>query len=115
MVAIELGNESRGSRGTFGVSPGARAETIGVADFAGDEAKLGISPTVSAGVGLRIFDDEWDVALTHVEVVLQQRFGIADQEPQVYLRFSRAVPRVRRERTPHPDAPGGLPPTPRWR
>jgi hypothetical protein len=86
----------------------------GVAGFAGDETELGISPTVSAGIGFRVFDDEWDVALTHVEVVLQQRFGVADQAPQVYLRFSRSVPRARRApSTPHPDAPGGLPPSPR--
>lgn len=87
----------------------------GVADFSRDQAELGISPTISAGVGFRIFDDEWDVALTHVEVVLQQRFGVADQEPQVYLRFSRSVPRARRTPTPHPDAPGGLPPASRRR
>ncbi|HEX2081648.1 MAG TPA: hypothetical protein VHG08_28350 [Longimicrobium sp.] len=87
----------------------------GVVGFAGDETELGISPTISAGIGFRLFDDEWDVALTHVEVVLQQRFGVADQEPQVYLRFSRSVPRVRRTPTPHPDAPGGLPPASRRR
>jgi hypothetical protein len=86
----------------------------GVVGFAGDETELGISPSVSAGVGFRIFDDEWDVALTHVEVVLQQRFGVADQAPQVYLRFSRSTPRTRRTTSiPHPDAPGGLPPAPR--
>ena len=57
---------------------------------------------------------ERDFGDKHV-LLLTLEFGIADQEPQVYLRFSRAVPRVRRERTPHPDAPGGLPPPPRWR
>jgi hypothetical protein len=84
---------------------------FGVVDFADDETGLGISPAISAGIGFRVFDDEWDVALSHVEVVLQQRFGVADQPPQVYLRFSRSVPRVRRTPSiPHPDAPGGLPP-----
>ncbi|HEU0301453.1 MAG TPA: hypothetical protein VFR37_18485 [Longimicrobium sp.] len=88
----------------------------GVADFADEEAELGISPSISAGIGFRVFEDEWDVALTHVEVVLQQRFGVADQAPQVYLRFSRATPRTRRATsTPHPDAPGGVPPAPRRR
>lgn len=87
----------------------------GVASVAGEEEELGISPAISAGVGLRIFDDEWDVALTQVEVVLQRRFGVADQAAQVYVRFSRAVPRTGRASpsTPHPGTPGSLPPASR--
>jgi hypothetical protein len=87
---------------------------LGVANFDGDETPLGIAPTLSLGVGMRLFDDEWDISLTQVELAVQQRFGAADQAPQLYVRFSRALPRRRGERasTPHPDGPGVLPPPP---
>lgn len=68
---------------------------LGVASFEEDEARFGMAPGVGVGVGLRMFDDEWDIALTQVEVVVQRRFGIADQAPQLYVRFGRALPRRR--------------------
>ncbi|HEX6373523.1 MAG TPA: hypothetical protein VF006_31650 [Longimicrobium sp.] len=89
----------------------------GVAGFQDDETELGIAPTVGFGVGFRAFDDEWDIALTQLELVVQRRFGVADQAPQLYLRFSRAQPRRRGTppSTPHPDGPGVPPPPPHRR
>jgi hypothetical protein len=63
---------------------------LGVADVA--DERLGISPNAYAGLGLRLFDDEWDVALTHLEVIVQQRFGAGAQGPELYLRVVRSVP-----------------------
>lgn len=85
---------------------------LGVARFEEDEARLGLAPTVGVGVGLRMFDDEWDITLTQVEVVLQQRFGIAEQAPQLYVRFGRALPRRRAggTSTRGTGGPGVLPP-----
>jgi hypothetical protein len=59
-----------------------------------------------------MFEDEWDIALTNLEVVVQRRFGVIDQAPQLYVRFSRALPRrgAGRAATPHPDGPGVPPP-----
>ncbi len=90
------------------------AGAYGVASFADDEAELGVSPSASLGVGLRLFDDEWDIALTHFELAVQQRFGVADQAPQLYVRFSRALPRRRASAAAdaHPDGPAQLPPPP---
>jgi hypothetical protein len=86
----------------------------GVASFEEDEAKLGIAPIVGLGVGFRLFDDEWDISLTQVEVAVQQRFGVAEQAPQLYVRLSRALPRGRggRSSASRPGAPG-VPPPPR--
>lgn len=86
----------------------------GVAGVEDDETELGIAPAVSLAVGLRMFDDEWDISLTSVEVAVQQRFGVAEQAPQVYVRFSRALPRRRPARAPdpHPAGPAPLPPPP---
>ena len=86
----------------------------GVASFSDDETELGVAPGISAGIGFRLFDDEWDISLSHLEVVVQQRFGVADQLPQAYVRLSRAVPRRRPARgaDPHPDGPARLPPPP---
>jgi hypothetical protein len=66
---------------------------LGVANLDGED--VGISPNLYAGIGFRVFDDEWDVALTRLEVVVQQRFGEGAQRPQLYLRLGRAVPRGR--------------------
>ena len=90
------------------------AGAFGVADFSDDETELGLSPTVSLGVGLRLFDDEWDVALTQVELTVRQRFGVADAAPQLYVRFSRATPRRRASpaAAPQPAGPAPLPPPP---
>ncbi|HYR09053.1 MAG TPA: hypothetical protein VEQ60_14825 [Longimicrobium sp.] len=88
------------------------AGAYGVADFENDAAEAGIAPTAGIGVGMRLFDDEWDISLTQVEVVVQRRFGIADGAPQLHLRLSRALPRRggRAASTPHPDGPGTPPP-----
>ncbi|HEX2211304.1 MAG TPA: hypothetical protein VHG93_26705 [Longimicrobium sp.] len=79
-----------------------------------EQTELGIAPTAAVGVGFRLFEDEWDISLTQVEVVIQQRFGVADGAPQLYLRFSRAIPRRRAAHptTPHPDGPGAVRPEP---
>lgn len=88
----------------------------GVADFGDvdDEAAFGLSPAISAGVGLRLFDNEWDISLTQLEVAVQQRFGFGEQGPQIHVRLGTAVPRRRSGRAadPHPDGPASLPPPP---
>lgn len=84
----------------------------GVANFEEDEAKLGIAPTVGVGLGFRLFADEWDIALTQLEVAVQQRFGVAGQAPQLYVRLSRTLPRRRAAASAsRPGAPG-IPPPP---
>lgn len=87
----------------------------GVAGFEDEEkTEFGVAPSAGFGVGFRLFDDEWDIALTQLEVSVQQRFGVAEQAPQIYVRFSRAIPRRRGTpgSTPHPDGPGVPPPPP---
>jgi hypothetical protein len=90
------------------------AGAYGVANFETSQTELGLAPTVGFGVGFRVFEDEWDIALTHLEVLVQRRFGVIDQAPQLYVRLSRALPRRRggRPGTPHPDGPGVPPPPP---
>lgn len=92
----------------------AGGSVYGVASFSDEETELGIAPGISAGIGFRLFDDEWDITLTQVEIVVQQRFGVAEQLPQAYVRFSRAIPRRRPARgaDAHPDGPMPLPPPP---
>lgn len=92
------------------------AGAYGVANFRESQTELGLAPTVGFGVGFRIFEDEWDIALTQLEVLVQRPFGVIDQAPQLYVRLSRALPRrdTRRPATPHPDGPG-VPPPPRHR
>lgn len=92
--------------GAYGVAD------FGDADLKDDQTELGFSPGISAGIGFRLFDDEWDISLTQLEVAVQQRFGFAAQGPQVYVRLSRALPRRRPPRAadPHPDGPASLPP-----
>jgi hypothetical protein len=92
------------------------AGAYGVADFEHEPAEVGIAPTAGVGVGMRLFDDEWDISLTQVEVVVQRRFGIADGAPQLHVRLSRALPRRggRASSASHPDGPG-VPPPPRNR
>jgi len=89
---------------------------FGVASLADDDddPAFGISPGISAGIGFRLLDDAWDISLTQLEVLVRQRFGAADQGPQVYVRLSRALPRRRPPRAadPHPDGPAPLPPAP---
>jgi hypothetical protein len=87
----------------------------GVADFEDDEARLGIAPMVAVGVGFRLFEDEWDVALTQVEVVVQRRFGVAEGAPQLYVRLGRALPRRGGGQPAAPPAVGFLPPPRRHR
>jgi hypothetical protein len=87
-----------------------------VADFgdADEEVAFGVSPAISAGVGLRLFENEWDISLTQLEVVVQQRFGFAEQGPEIHVRLGTATPRRRpgHAADPHPDGPASLPPPP---
>ena len=64
-------------------------------DLAGD-GHGGVSPAVFAGGGVRLMGDAWEMSLTQVEVVVQRRFGFADEPQQVYLRFGSAIPRGHR-------------------
>jgi hypothetical protein len=90
------------------------AGAYGVANFRESQTELGLAPTIGFGVGFRMFQDEWDIALTQLEVLVQRRFGVIDQAPQLYVRLSRALPRrgTRRPAAPHPDGPGVAPPPP---
>lgn len=90
------------------------AGAYGVANFEESRTELGIAPTVGFGVGFRVFQDEWDIALTHLEVLVQRRLGVIDQAPQLYVRLGRTLPRrgAGRAATPHPDGPGVPPPPP---
>ena len=95
--------------------PGTRAEPYLLAGGGGlavldlsDGERAGLAPTVFAGIGLRLFDDEWDISLDHLEVVVEKRFGLLDELPQLYVRFGRATPRgPARDGTPDP--PPALP------
>lgn len=91
------------------------AGAYGVANFEESQMELGLAPSIGFGFGFRMFEDEWDIALTQLEVLVQRRFGVVDQAPQLYVRLSRALPRrgARRPSTPHPDGPGVPPPPPR--
>jgi hypothetical protein len=75
------------------------ASTYGIGEFGnrvGEDERWGIAPAVSAGVGLRMFSDEWDVDLSTLEIVVEQRLAFDDSGPELYIRFGRAVaPRTR--------------------
>ncbi|HEX2203124.1 MAG TPA: hypothetical protein VHG91_07490 [Longimicrobium sp.] len=90
---VDMGREARAEPYVLG-----GVGAYGVAGFAGEGTDLGVAPAVSAGVGFRVFTDEWDVELSTFEIVLEKRFGIASASPQIFIRFGRAVPpRARRE------------------
>jgi hypothetical protein len=57
----------------------------------GDEGGWGFAPAFSAGVGLRMFSDEWDVDLSTLELVVEKRLGFGEGDPQLYIRFGRAT------------------------
>jgi len=76
---------------------------LGVVDTRG-ETRVGLAPSVSAGAGFRLLHDEWDITLQHFEVVLEKRFGMLDEAPQLYVRFGTALPR-RRGASLRPDEP----------
>jgi hypothetical protein len=67
----------------------------GVADVQG-ENDFGFAGGVGAGVGLRVFGDEWDTSLAHVEVLLERRFGFRAGHTELFVRVGRAVPVGRR-------------------
>lgn len=84
-------------------------------DEAGQEDGWGIAPAVSAGIGLRMFGDEWDVDLSTLEIVVEKRLGFGEDDPQIFVRFGRALaPRERRRNGDGPTiAPAAhLPPPP---
>lgn len=95
----------------------ATAGAYGIGDFRrdednenDDESEWGVAPALSAGVGFRIFSDEWDVDLTMFEVVVEKRLGFGDERAAVYVRFGQAT--APRERPPRPEPIAFLPPPP---
>ncbi|HEU0013583.1 MAG TPA: hypothetical protein VFQ45_07850 [Longimicrobium sp.] len=76
---------------------------LGVLDTRG-RTRAGLAPSVSAGAGFRMLRDEWDITLQHFEVVIEKRFGMLDEAPQLYVRFGTALPR-RRGTSPRPAEP----------
>lgn len=73
----------------------AAASTYGIGRFGnsmeqGDEG-WGLSPAFSAGAGLRVFSDEWDVDLGTFEVLVEKRLGFGEDGAQIFLRFGRAM------------------------
>ena len=97
---LDLGRETRAEPYVLG-----GVGAYGVADLLGEGTELGVAPAFSAGVGFRLFTDEWDVDLSTFEIVMEKRFGPAEASPQLYSRFgSAATPRQRRA------APDGDPP-----
>lgn len=98
------------------------ASTYGIGEFGtrvGEDERWGIAPAFSAGVGLRMFSDEWDVDLSTFEIVVEQRLAFDDDGPELYVRFGRAIaPRARGNGNGTPLAPAAylpppLAPTPR--
>lgn len=91
---LSLGRTTRGESYLV-----AQASAYGIGRFyseleeanAGDEGGWGFAPAFSAGVGLRMFSDEWDVDLSTLEVVVEKRLGFGEGDPQLYIRFGRAT------------------------
>ncbi len=97
---MSLGRESRGEPYLV-----ASAGAYGIADVV-DETRFGVAPSVSAGIGVRVFSDEWNVEMGTFELVVERRFGF-EESTELYLRFGRARPA--RERAEEPDtSPVGL-------
>jgi hypothetical protein len=77
----------------------AQASAYGIGRFyseleeadAGDEGGWGFAPAFSAGFGLRMFSDEWDVDLSTLEFIVEKRLGFGEGDPQLYIRFGRAT------------------------
>jgi hypothetical protein len=80
----------------------ASAALYGAGDFH-DGTRWGGAPAVSVGIGLRVFDDAWDVDLSTVELVVERRFGIQEGPARLYIRLGRA-------RAPRPRDAGPPPP-----
>ena len=70
------------------------ATGYGIVDFGrrGEGTDAGFSPALSAGVGFRVFGDEWDVELSTLELVMERRFGFRPGT-EIFVRFGRATPR----------------------
>jgi hypothetical protein len=81
----------------------AGAGAYGIADFTAD-TRLGVAPSVSAGLGMRLFGDEWNMEMGTLEVVVERRFGF-DAATELFLRFGRARPRT--FSAPDEPIPGG--------
>lgn len=87
----------------FEISEGSRGEPYvfvtgagyAVADMVG-ENEYGFAGGVAAGVGLRMFGDEWDASLTTVDVLLERRFGFEAGDMELFVRVGRSVPLGRR-------------------
>ena len=102
-----LGRRSRGEPYLL-----ASAAMYAAGDFRDDRTRWGGAPAVSAGLGMRVFGDAWNVDLSTFEAVLERRYGIQDDGMRLYLRFGRATARRPRERdappplvTPHENGP----------
>ena len=96
----------------------AAASTYGIGRFGNsmeqEDEGWGLSPALSAGAGLRVFSDEWDVDLGTFEVLVEKRLGFGANGAQIYVRFGRAMA-VRGARSADPTAlltPAYLPPPP---
>lgn len=94
---MTLGRRSRGEPYLV-----ASAAMYAAGDFRDDRNRWGGAPAVSAGLGLRVFGDAWNVDLSTFEAVLERRYGVQDGGPRLYLRFGRALARrpPRRETPP---------------
>jgi|GEM_PF-1742358 len=100
----------------------AQASALGIGRFyskleeadAGDEGGWGFAPAFAAGIGLRMFSDEWDVDLSTLELIVEKRLGFGEGDPQLYIRFGRATaPRAGRDDDAATLAPAAvLPPPP---
>jgi hypothetical protein len=112
---VSLGRTTRGEPYLI-----AQASTFGIGRFygelekeeAGDEDGWGIAPAFSAGVGVRMFSDEWNVDLSTLEIVVERRLGFGEGDPQLYIRFGRATaPRgARSDAAATTLAPAAIPP-----
>jgi len=91
---VALGRTTRGEPYLI-----AQASAFGIGRFygeleeeeAGDEDGWGVAPAFSAGIGLRMFSDEWNVDLSTLEFVVEKRLGFGEGDPQLYIRFGRAT------------------------
>jgi hypothetical protein len=101
----------------------AQASAYGIGRFrgeleaaeAGQDDGWGVAPALAAGIGFRLFADEWDVDLSTLELVVEKRLGFGEDAAQLYVRFGRAVaPRERRDRGADPGIASAtaLPPPP---
>ncbi|HET7464039.1 MAG TPA: hypothetical protein VFJ82_22475 [Longimicrobium sp.] len=94
---ISLGRRSRGEPYLL-----ASAALYAAGDFRDDRTRWGGAPAVSAGLGLRVFSDAWNVDLSTFEAVLEKRYGVQDDGLRLYFRVGRATARRPRDRESPP-------------